>query len=102
MKDLPIELVGAVIQNVTSSSDLLSLRSVDAACHRIVTPHAFRKIHIRNSIQSAQNCQNILASSFLSTHVCEVAYDTRDHARFCLLPAGAQGNLLSWFLFSNN
>ncbi|KAF8429435.1 hypothetical protein L210DRAFT_3563354 [Boletus edulis BED1] len=89
MKDLPIELVGAVVESVTSTSDLLSLRSVNATCHRLVTPHAFRKINIHNSIQSAQDCQSILASPSLATHVREVIYDPRDHAQFCLLPVGA-------------
>lgn len=94
MKDLPVELVGVVVENVSSTSDLLSLRSVNSTCHRLATPHLFRKIHIRNSLDSAQNCRSILASPSLATHVREVVYDQRDHARFCLLPAGAEGNVL--------
>jgi len=90
MKDLPVELVGVVVENISSTSDLLSLRSVNSTCHHLVTPHVFRKIHIHNSVESAQNCRSILAST-LATHVREVVYDQRDHARFCLLPAGAQG-----------
>ncbi|KAG8216295.1 hypothetical protein J3R82DRAFT_6356 [Butyriboletus roseoflavus] len=90
MKDLPIELVGVVVENISFSSDLLSLRSVNSTCHDLVTPHAFRKIHIQNSIESAQNCRSILASPSLAAHVHEVVYDQRDHARFCLLPAGVQ------------
>ncbi|KAF8548094.1 hypothetical protein OG21DRAFT_1489676 [Imleria badia] len=92
MKDLPIELVGAVVENTTSTSDLLSLRSVSATYRDLFTPHVFREIHIHNSVQSARNCQNILASPSLAAHVREVIYDPRDHAQFCLLPAGLQGD----------
>ncbi|KAH0834666.1 hypothetical protein J3R83DRAFT_10181 [Lanmaoa asiatica] len=91
MKDLPVELVGVVVKNISSTPDLLSLRSVNSTCHHLVTPHVFRKIHIHNSVQSAQSCRSILAFPSLATHVREVVYDQRDHARFCLLPAGAQG-----------
>lgn len=98
MKDLPIELVGAVVENITSTSDLLSLRSVNTTCHHLATPHVFREIHIHNSMQSAQNCQSILASPSLATLVREVVYDPRDHAQFCLLPAGLQGKFSVTFL----
>jgi hypothetical protein len=91
MKDLPIELVSVVVENISSTSDLLSLRSVNSTCHHFVTPHVFRKIHIHNSVQSAQKCRSIIDSPSLATHVREVVYDPRDHAQFCLLPAGAQG-----------
>lgn len=102
MKDLPIELVGAVVESVTSASDLLSLRSVNTTCHRFVTPHVFRKVYIHNSVQSTQNCQSILATPSLATHVREVVYDPRDHAQFCLLPAGLQGNVLRRFPLPHN
>jgi hypothetical protein len=91
MKDLPIELISVVVENISSTSDLLSLRSVNSTCHHFVTPHVFRKIHIHNSVQSAQKCRSIIDSPSLATHVREVVYDPRDHAQFCLLPAGAQG-----------
>jgi hypothetical protein len=91
MKDLPIELISVVVENISSTSDLLSLRSVNSTCHHFVTPHVFRKIHVHNSVQSAQKCRSIIDSPSLATHVREVVYDPRDHAQFCLLPAGAQG-----------
>ena len=94
MKDLPIELISVVVENISSTSDLLSLRSVNSTCHHFVTPRVFRKIHVRNSVQSAQICRSIIDSPFLATHVREVVYDPRDRAQFCLLPAGAQGNVL--------
>ncbi|KAH0834652.1 hypothetical protein J3R83DRAFT_10162 [Lanmaoa asiatica] len=91
MRDLPIELVGVVVENISSTSDLLSLRFVNSTCNHLVTPHVFRSIHIHNNVPSAQNCRSILASPSLATHVREVVYDQRDHARFRLPPAGAQG-----------
>ncbi|KAG9311930.1 hypothetical protein JVU11DRAFT_8191 [Chiua virens] len=92
MRELPIELVGVVVENVSSTSDLLSLRSVNSTCHHLATPHVFREIHIRNSVQSAQNCQSILASPSLATHVRGVVYDHRDHALFSLSPTGVQAD----------
>lgn len=94
MISLPIELVGVVVENISSTSDLLALRSVNSTCHHLVTPHVFRGVHIRNSVQSAQNCRSILESPSIAAHVREVVYDQRDHAQFCLLPAGTQGNVL--------
>ncbi|KIK94011.1 hypothetical protein PAXRUDRAFT_12313 [Paxillus rubicundulus Ve08.2h10] len=86
MRNLPIELVGAVVENVSSTSDLLQLRSVNSTCCDLVTASLFRRVHIKNSVQSAQNCLSILASPSLAVHVHEVVYDQRDHAQFCLLP----------------
>ena len=91
MKDLPIELISVVVENISSTSDLVSLRSVNSTCHHFVTPHLFRKIHIHNSVQSAQKCRSIIDSPSLAPHVREVVYDPRDHAQFCLLPPGTQG-----------
>ncbi|KAF9237728.1 hypothetical protein BU15DRAFT_75716 [Melanogaster broomeanus] len=90
MNDLPLELVGAVVENVSSTSDLLHLRSVNSTCHDLVTSSVFRRVHVQNSVQSAQNCRSILSSPSLAAHVREVVYDHRDHAQFCLLPPFAQ------------
>ncbi|KIJ11873.1 hypothetical protein PAXINDRAFT_157164 [Paxillus involutus ATCC 200175] len=90
MKNLPIELVGAVVENVSSTSDLLQLRSVNSTCRDLVTANLFRRVHIQNSVQSALNCRSILASPSLAVHVREVVYDQRDHAQFCLLPPSVQ------------
>lgn len=95
MKNLPIELVDVVAENISSTSDLLAFRSVNSTCHHLVTPHVFRKVHIHNSVQSAQSYRSILASPSLASHVREVVYDQRDHAQFCLLPVGAEGNFAS-------
>jgi len=90
MKNLPIELVGVVAENLSSASDLLAFRSLNSTCHHLVTPHVFRKVYIHNSVQSAQNVQSILVSPTLAVHVREVVYDHRDHAQF-FLPSSAEG-----------
>lgn len=82
MRDLPIEIINAVVQNVSSMTDLLQLRSVNQAYRDLVTPIAFSKLHVKNSIQSAQNFQQIVAAAHLATHVREVVYDARDDECF--------------------
>ncbi|KAH7881897.1 hypothetical protein F5I97DRAFT_468491 [Phlebopus sp. FC_14] len=86
MNDLPIELIAAVVHNVSAKADLLSLRVVNSTCRDLVNPSAFRKLHLQNSVQSAQNLQSILSCPTLASHVQEVVYDHRDHAQFCLIP----------------
>lgn len=82
MRDLPIEIINAVVQNVSSMTDLLQLRCVNQAYRDLVTPIAFSKLHVKNSIQSAQNFQQIIAAANLATHVREVVYDSRDDECF--------------------
>ncbi|EGN92562.1 hypothetical protein SERLA73DRAFT_79492 [Serpula lacrymans var. lacrymans S7.3] len=84
MKDLPVELLDAIAENTTSVADLLSLRGINVTCHELVTPKVFRKLHIRNSLKSVQNCQDILASLEIAPFVREVVYDYRDGSCNCL------------------
>ena len=86
MRDLPTELVHAVVQNVSATADLLTLRSLNSTYRELVTPRVFTKLHIKNSIQSAQNCHQIICSPDLSTHVREVIYDSRDNDCLWLSP----------------
>ncbi|KAG1835425.1 hypothetical protein EV424DRAFT_1356820 [Suillus variegatus] len=86
MRDLPIELVSAVVQDVSATVDLLHLRSLNRSYRELVTPHAFSKLHIKNSIQSAQNCRQIIGAASLAIHVREVVYDFRDNEHFRLPP----------------
>jgi len=79
MRDLPIELIHAVVQNVSATADLLHLRSVNWAYRELVTPNVFSTLHIKNSIQSAQNCHQIISVTNLAIHVREVTYDSRDN-----------------------
>lgn len=86
MRDLPIEIINTVIQNVSSVTDLLQLRSLNKAYRELVTPIAFSKLHVKNSIQSAQNLQQIIAAANLAPHVREVVYDSRDDECFQFPP----------------
>ncbi|OJA16687.1 hypothetical protein AZE42_06972 [Rhizopogon vesiculosus] len=86
MRDLPIELICAVVQNVSATADLLHLRSVNWTYRELVTPRIFSKLHIKNSIQSAQNCHQIIGVASLAAHVREVIYDSRDNEHLQLLP----------------
>ncbi|KAG1894064.1 uncharacterized protein F5891DRAFT_1063748 [Suillus fuscotomentosus] len=86
MRDLPIEIINTVIQNVSSVTDLLQLRSLNKAYRELVTPIAFSKLHVKNSIQSAQNLQQIIAAANLAPYVREVVYDSRDDKCFQFPP----------------
>jgi hypothetical protein len=95
MRDLPIELIHAVVQNVSATADLLHLRSVNWAYRELVTPNVFSTLHIKNSIQSAQNCHQIISVASLAIHVREVTYDSRDNE--CLqLPYDNVGKSVSF------
>jgi hypothetical protein len=87
MRNLPVEIINAVVQNVSSMTDLLQLRRLNQAYRDLVTPIAFSKLHVKNSIQSAQNFQQIIATPHLATHVREVVYDSRDDECFHFPPA---------------
>lgn len=86
MQDLPIEVVSTVLQNVSATEDLLHLRSLNWTYKELVTPRVFSTLHIKNSIQSAQNCHQIIGSPSLATHIREVVYDSRDNECFRLPP----------------
>lgn len=86
MRDLPVEIINVVVQNVSSATDLLQLRSLNKAYRDLITPIAFSKLHVKNSIQSAQNFQQIIAAPNLATHVREVVYDSREDECFQFPP----------------
>jgi hypothetical protein len=90
MRNLPVEIINAVVQNVSSMTDLLQLRRLNQAYRDLVTPIAFSKLHVKNSIQSAQNFQQIIATPHLATHVREVVYDSRDDECFHFPPANIE------------
>ena|SRR6267154_2213318 len=86
MRDLPIELVNAVVENVYSLTDLRHLRRVNRTCCDVVTPFIFNKLHVKNSIQSAQNFQQIIGAANLAALIREVVYDSRDNECFQFPP----------------
>ncbi|KAI0338726.1 hypothetical protein BDW22DRAFT_670595 [Trametopsis cervina] len=52
LNDLPIELVGAVVAQVASIGDLLSLRAVNHTFSAYATPRAFATYHVVNTNKS--------------------------------------------------
>ncbi|KAG1864935.1 hypothetical protein DFJ58DRAFT_771643 [Suillus subalutaceus] len=86
MRNLPIEIINAIVENVSSLTDLLQLRCLSQAYRDLVTPIAFSKLHVKNSIQSAQNFQQIIAAPNLAPYVREVVYDSRDDECFQFPP----------------
>ncbi|KAG1723777.1 uncharacterized protein EDB91DRAFT_1255514 [Suillus paluster] len=94
MRNLPIEVISAVVQNVATTEDLLHLRSLNWSYKELVTPRVFSTLHIKNSIQSAQNCHQIIGTASLATHVREVVYDSRDDECFQLPPDNVGNDVL--------
>ncbi|KAJ8597110.1 hypothetical protein M405DRAFT_855962 [Rhizopogon salebrosus TDB-379] len=86
MRDLPIELIRAIVQHVSATADLLHLRNLSWTYRELVTPRVFSKLRIKNSIQSAQNCHQIMGVTSLAAHVREVIYDSRDNECLKLPP----------------
>ncbi|KAG1744941.1 uncharacterized protein EDB91DRAFT_1246471 [Suillus paluster] len=78
MRDLPVEIINVVVENVSSTTDLLQLRCLNWTYRDLVTPIVFSKIHVQNSTKSAQNCQQIIGAPHLATYVRELVYDSRD------------------------
>ena len=64
--DLPIELVGAVVQEVVSIGDLLRLRAVNHTIHTYATPRAFKTLHVVNTERSVSGQKAIMASRSLA------------------------------------
>ena len=92
MHNLPIELVKAIVENVSDAPDLFHMRAVNASCRDLITADLFRTVCIQNSVKSAQNIQQVFNTPSLASHVREVLYDPRDNHPFRLLaPSGAQG-----------
>jgi hypothetical protein len=77
-----MELINAIVESVSSPTDLLHLRRVNRTYRELVTPLVFSRLHVKSSIQSAQNFQQIIGTADLITHVREVVYDSRDNERF--------------------
>ncbi|OAX35961.1 hypothetical protein K503DRAFT_851103 [Rhizopogon vinicolor AM-OR11-026] len=90
MQGLPVELINAVVENVSSPTDLLHLRRVNRTYLKLVTPLVFSKLHVKNSIQSAQNFQQVIGTADLATHIREVVYDSRDNESFQFPPENVE------------
>ncbi|KAI0703408.1 hypothetical protein BC835DRAFT_1021874 [Cytidiella melzeri] len=64
--DLPVELVGAVVDEVTSIGDLLRLRNVSHTFTTYATPKAFSTYHVVNTRSSIQGHENMLQHADLA------------------------------------
>ncbi|KAL4068639.1 hypothetical protein V8B97DRAFT_2008897 [Scleroderma yunnanense] len=85
MHNLPIELVKAIVENISDAADLFHLRTVNSTCRDLVTANLFRKVCVQNSVKSAQNIHQIFTTPSLASHVHEVVYDSRKAHSFPLL-----------------
>lgn len=61
LSDLPIELIGAIVSQVTSIGDLLSLRAVNHTFATFATPRAFSTFHAVNTPTSVHGFASLLA-----------------------------------------
>lgn len=86
MQELPVELINAIVENVSSPTDLLHLRCVNRTYRELVTPLVFSKLHVKSSIQSAQHFQQLIGTADLAIHVREVVYDSRADELFRFPP----------------
>ena len=79
LRDLPVELVGAVVHEVTSIGDLLRLRAVNHTISAYATPRAFHTLHVVNTESSVSGQKAIMESPLLAPLVkrlvihCEAA-----------------------------
>jgi len=94
MQEFPLELIHAVVENVSSPTDLLHLRCVNRTYRELVTPIVFSKLRLKSSIQSAQYFQQLIGTAALASHVREVVYDSRDDVLF-RFPLGNVGKPIS-------
>ena len=99
MQGLPVELINAVVENVSSPTDLLHLRRVNRTYLKLVTPLVFSKLHVKNSIQSAQNFQQVIGTADLATHIREVVYDSRDNESFQFPPENVGKSISSLSIY---
>ncbi|KIP07604.1 hypothetical protein PHLGIDRAFT_413549 [Phlebiopsis gigantea 11061_1 CR5-6] len=69
LNDLPVELLGAVVGEVTSIGDLLRLRVVNHTFSVYATPKAFRTFHVVNTEASVTGQKLLMSSPGLASLV---------------------------------
>ncbi|KAA1478185.1 hypothetical protein DENSPDRAFT_934154 [Dentipellis sp. KUC8613] len=74
MRELPLELVKAISDEVSAPADLRALRAASKWWHAELTPRAFHTITIRGTAHGATGLANILQDSALAPHVREIVY----------------------------
>ena len=78
MSSLPLELIHDVVDNVSSTTDLRTLREVNKTFKTLATPGAFRVLHVRVHAESVQGLKNIHDSDDLRHFVEEVIFNYGD------------------------
>jgi len=79
MSTLPLELIHAVVDNIVSTPELMTLRKVSKTFKTLATPCVFRVLHIRIHLDSIQRLENIHESDDLRHFVEEVVFQYTDN-----------------------
>ncbi|KAH9956335.1 hypothetical protein BC827DRAFT_1232144 [Russula dissimulans] len=74
MTSIPPELLGAIVAEVRSPSELLNLRAVNSTLNAFATPLAFRSISFANGDKSIERFKRISNSPKFAQHIREVVY----------------------------
>ena len=74
MRSLPVELLEAVLGQVSSHSTLLQLRASNSLFYMLATPLAFRSICLINSDKSLNRFHRITDRQDLAQHIHQVIY----------------------------
>ncbi|TFY54224.1 hypothetical protein EVG20_g9796 [Dentipellis fragilis] len=74
MRQIPLELARAIIDEVTASKDLRALRATCKWWHAEATPYAFRTMIVGDTARSAMGLANVLQNAALAPHVREILY----------------------------
>ena len=80
----PPELLGAIVEEVHSPSDLLHLRATNSTLNTLATPLAFNSVCLQNRNKSIENFK-LLVKSRLAPYVHEVVFqytEQEDHGTF--------------------
>jgi len=70
----PPELLGAVVAEVHSQSDLLQLRATNSTLNALATPLAFRSIQFRNTDKSLERFKRLAQYPKTAELIREVVY----------------------------
>jgi len=74
MTSIPPELLGAIVAEVTSLSDLLNLRTVNSTLNEFATPLAFRSVSFANGDKSIERFKRISNYPKFAQHIRKVIY----------------------------
>jgi hypothetical protein len=75
---LPTELLGAIVEEVHSQSDLLHLRATNTTLNALATPLAFRSIQFSNTDKSLENFKCLTNHPKIAPLIHEVVYQYKE------------------------